>query len=118
VPCPSAGQASTDDAHQEQHREDTTMTERIRIAYLRKRLEIVGKEMGWNTTETWLGQGTFRHSARNAVFLQRGPVGGWRVVQFTNESGGEHNLTGNGIMTASELCAWFDGVLFAKTGIR
>lgn len=91
------------------------MSKRIPVAYLRKRLELVGAEMGWNTKETWLGVGTSRHSARNAVFLQRGPVGGWRVVQYTNESGGERNLTGNGIMTASELSAWFDGVMFAKT---
>lgn len=94
------------------------MSKRIPVSFLRKRLEIVGIEMGWNTTETWLGVGTFRHSARNAVFLQRGPGGGWSVVQYTNESAGERNLSGNYRMTASELCAWFDGVMFAKTGQR
>jgi hypothetical protein len=81
--------------------------------FLEARFRFAAEAMAWNTGPVWTKDAAGNNrSAVGAVFLERGPIGGWRISQIMNERGGEHCLTGN--ISASELVAWIDGVLYAK----
>jgi hypothetical protein len=83
---------------------------RLSRKYLEGRFKRVHAAMGWPKGPVWKDG----KAQVGAVFLQKGPCG-WHVTQIVNEGGAEKHLTGwLAAFNASELDAWFTGVLFAK----
>lgn len=81
--------------------------------FLEARFRFAAEAMGWNTGPAWNKDANGNNRAAiGAVFLERGPVGGWRISQIHNDRGGESKITDT--LSASELVAWLDGVLYAK----
>ena len=80
--------------------------------FLEARFRFAAEAMGWNTGPAWSRDPAPGHANVGTVFLERGPVGGWRISQIHNERGGESKITDT--LSAAELVAWIDGVLYAK----
>jgi len=86
---------------------------RYTTKFLQARFKFAAEAMEWNTGPLWTkdADGNNR-STVDAVFLERGPVGGWRICQFSNDRGGERKISDT--LSASELVAFIDGILHAK----
>lgn len=93
---------------------------RISKAYLEKRFARVHAAMGWPAGPVWTREADGNNRSKvGVVFLERGYMRGWKVTEIVNESGGQRDLTGFGqSLSASELDAWFSGILYAKEGER
>lgn len=86
---------------------------RLSKSYLENRFKRVHEAMGWPRGPMWNAE--TRKFNVGTVGLEKAPGGGWRIIQISNEGGGQHSVTPAwDVYTARELDAWFEGVLFAK----
>ena len=94
---------------------------RISKSFLERKLERFAKDAGLEISKGWQRQpGDDRLTVKpGSIFLGKGDYGGWYVGSYSNENGGEHQLTGwTRSLTAAELVAWFEGAEWAMDHAR